>query len=53
MKRLLNTLLLAATLSVGAIAGANELGPDELVKTTASEVMAIIKADKDIQGGNQ
>jgi phospholipid transport system substrate-binding protein len=53
MKRLLNTLLLAATLSLGAIAGANELGPDELVKTTASEVMAIIKADKDIQGGNQ
>jgi phospholipid transport system substrate-binding protein len=32
---------------------ANALPPDELVKSVASEVMAIIKADKDIQKGDQ
>ena len=28
-------------------------GPDELVKRTAEDVLAIVKADKDIQAGNQ
>lgn len=53
MKRLLNTLMLAAALTVGGPSHANEVPPDELVKTTATEVMNIIKADKDIQNGNQ
>lgn len=53
MKRLLNTLLLAAALVASSITCANDLAPDELVKATANDVMAIIKADKDIQGGNQ
>lgn len=53
MKRLLNTVLLASALLANAIANANDLGPEELVKTTANDVMAIIKADKEIQGGNQ
>jgi phospholipid transport system substrate-binding protein len=53
MKRILNLFFFAATVSFGAMAAANDLPPDELVKTTASEVMNIIKQDKDIQGGNQ
>lgn len=53
MKRLLNILLLAAALAVSGLIHANDVAPDELVKTTATEVMAIIKADKDIQTGNQ
>jgi phospholipid transport system substrate-binding protein len=30
-----------------------EIGPDELVKKTAEEVLEIVKSDKDIQAGNQ
>ncbi len=30
-----------------------EIGPDALVKTTAEDVLTIIKSDKDIQAGNQ
>jgi len=52
MKRLLNSLLLVATLALSPLGHAGELPPDELVKTTATEVMSIIKADKDIQNGN-
>ncbi|WP_047532494.1 MlaC/ttg2D family ABC transporter substrate-binding protein [Methylotenera sp. N17] len=40
-------LLLASSL---AIAGE---GPDELVKRTADDVLAVVKSDKDIQAGNQ
>jgi phospholipid transport system substrate-binding protein len=53
MKRLLSILTLAATLAFGGVASADDLAPDELIKNTANEVMAIIKADKDIQSGNQ
>lgn len=53
MKQLLNTVLLAATLAASSFAYANDMGPDELVKATASDVMSIIRADKDIQGGNK
>lgn len=53
MKRLLNALFFAAALAVSGLGHANDVAPDELVKTTATEVMNIIKADKDIQGGNQ
>jgi phospholipid transport system substrate-binding protein len=40
-------LLLASSL---AFAGE---GPDELVKRTADDVLAVVKSDKDIQAGNQ
>jgi phospholipid transport system substrate-binding protein len=53
MQRLLNILVLAAALAVSGLGHANEMAPDELVKSTATEVMNIIKADKDIQNGNQ
>jgi phospholipid transport system substrate-binding protein len=48
MYRILATLLAAL---IPAIAAAQE-APDALVKRTADEIIAIIKADKDIQNGN-
>ena len=48
MHRILATLLAAL---IPAIAAAQET-PDALVKRTADEILAIIKADKDIQNGN-
>ncbi len=42
--------LLAGLLATVAWAG--ELPPDQLAKNTTQEVLAILKADKDIQGGN-
>jgi phospholipid transport system substrate-binding protein len=48
MYRILATLLAAL---VPAFAAAQE-SPDALVKRTADEILAIIKADKDIQNGN-
>jgi phospholipid transport system substrate-binding protein len=44
---------LATLISLAAVAAfAADMGPDELVKNTANEVLAIIKQDKDIQSGN-
>lgn len=51
MKRLLSLFFLLF-IATPLAAVANTLPPDELVKSVASEVMAIIKADKDIQSGN-
>ncbi len=48
MYRILATLLAAL---VPALAAAQET-PDALVRRTTDEVLAIIKADKDVQGGN-
>jgi phospholipid transport system substrate-binding protein len=48
MYRILVTLLAAL---IPALAAAQE-APDALVKRTADELLAIIKADKDIQNGN-
>lgn len=42
--------LLAGLLPV--MAGAADMPPDQLAKNTTQEVLAILKADKDIQGGN-
>lgn len=53
MKRLLNILTLTAAMAFAPLAQASDLPPDELVKANANEVIAIIKADKDIQNGNQ
>jgi phospholipid transport system substrate-binding protein len=44
---------LATLISLAATAAfAADMGPDELVKNTANEVLTIIKQDKDIQSGN-
>lgn len=49
MKRFLMTFALVcfSTLAVA------EVGPDELVRRTAEDVLAVVKADKEIQAGNQ
>jgi phospholipid transport system substrate-binding protein len=47
-----HTVLMFCALLVGWNAGAAEMAPDVLVKSTAQEVMGIIKQDKDIQSGN-
>lgn len=52
MKKLLGYLL-AATLSGAAPAWAAEVPPDVLVKNTVSEVLAVIRQDKDIQAGDK
>ncbi len=45
-------LLLATTLAFALSAVAADMAPDELVRNTATDVLAIIKQDKDIQAGN-
>lgn len=49
VKSWIAALALLATSSV-ALA---EVGPDALVKSTAEEVLSVVKKDKDIQAGNQ
>ena len=52
MKFLINLMAgMAATMLVG-VATANDLAPDALVKATATDVLDIIKKDKDIQNGD-
>jgi len=38
---------------MAGIARAGTVAPDELIKATAQDVLAIVKQDKDIQAGNQ
>lgn len=45
-------LAIAAMLFVPALATAEPIAPDALVKTTANDVLDIIKKDKDIQSGD-
>ncbi|MDR2875038.1 MAG: ABC transporter substrate-binding protein [Methylobacillus sp.] len=55
MKQLINLIVGIAALTLMAsatAAGGNKLAPDVLVKTTADDVLAIIKNDKDIQSGD-
>ncbi|BCM23977.1 MlaC/ttg2D family ABC transporter substrate-binding protein [Methyloradius palustris] len=56
MKSLINGFA-KSILALGFVAFAGaafaEVGPDTLVKTTAEDVLTIIKNDKDIQAGNQ
>ncbi|MBC7756504.1 MAG: ABC transporter substrate-binding protein [Bdellovibrio sp.] len=47
-----NVLLSLSLLCFSAVSFAAE-APDELVKRTAEDVLTIVKADKDIQSGNQ
>jgi phospholipid transport system substrate-binding protein len=51
-KSMLKKIILAAALLVAAAANAQEAGPDELVRRTTNDVLAVIRADKDIQAGN-
>lgn len=48
----INALLAAAFFAVSTSAMADPVAPDVLVKTTASEVLEIVKKDKDIQNGD-
>jgi phospholipid transport system substrate-binding protein len=48
---MLRKIVLSLALLVPALAAAQE-APDALVKRVTDEVLAIIKADKDLQGGN-
>ena len=51
MKRLVNVGVVL--LCMVGVARAGAVAPDELIKTTAQDVLAIVKQDKDIQAGNQ
>ena len=52
MKRICNLLLAAAFAVTATAASAEPQAPDTLVKSTANEVLDIIKKDKDIQSGD-
>lgn len=52
MLKYIAVLLSALSLLLPASAGAQELAPDALVKNVTSEVLTIIRQDKDIQSGN-
>lgn len=52
MKTKMRAWLLAGVLLAGVPALAAEMAPDALVKSTAQDVLAIVKQDKDIQAGN-
>lgn len=45
--------LLAVTMLCFSVTGFAMEGPEELVKRTADDVLAVVKSDKDIQAGNQ
>lgn len=51
MKMLLK--IVAVLLCMTGVAQAEVVAPDELIKATAQDVIAIVKQDKDIQAGNQ
>ncbi len=46
-------LVVLLTLLNASLAWASDIAPDVLIKNTATEVLTIIKQDKDIQAGNQ
>lgn len=52
MKKVIQLLLSVALLGFASFAAA-EIAPDVLVKTTAEDVLEIVRNDKDIQAGNQ
>ena len=51
MKSLTN-LLLAAALALATMNASAEVPPDQLVKNTATDVLEIVKSDKDVQAGD-
>lgn len=53
MNKMINGLFLAAMLMVAALqAQAQDVAPDALAKRVTDEVIAVLRADKDIQAGN-
>lgn len=53
MKRLIASILTACALCAGPLSAAEALAPDILAKSVTDEVLAIIRADKEIQAGDQ
>lgn len=53
MKKYLFSFVLAACFAAVPVRAAEMVAPDALAKSVTDEVMAIIRADKDIQSGNQ
>jgi phospholipid transport system substrate-binding protein len=51
--RIVNWLSLSFVALFAAAAIAQDVGPDELVKTTTQDVISVIKQDKDIQSGDR
>lgn len=45
--------IVAGLLCMAGVAQAGMVAPDELIRTTAQDVLAIVQQDKDIQAGNQ
>ena len=52
MNRLMGMVLLGALLAAPAFAQAQDPAPDALAKKVTDEVLAVLRADKDIQAGN-
>lgn len=53
MSKLISSFFCAAMFALAAAAaGAQEIAPDALAKKVTDEVLAVLKADKDIQAGN-
>ena len=52
MSRLISGCLLGMALSVAALAQSTDMAPDALARKVTEEVVAVIRADKDIQAGN-
>lgn len=52
MNRLICGCLLGMVLAVTALAQSTDMAPDALAKKVTEEVLAVIRADKDIQSGN-
>ena len=53
MKKCLFSFVLAACFAAVPVRAAEILAPDALAKSVTDEVLAIVRADKDIQSGNQ
>lgn len=53
MKNFFSMLIAAACLFLGPVADAQDTTPDVLVKNVTSEVLTILRQDKDIQSGSQ
>ncbi len=53
MKKMTSALLALAFVGVTAMAHADIVAPDALVRNTAQEVLQVVKEDKSIQAGNQ
>lgn len=53
MNRLIRCLLTACALAAASLPAAEPMAPDVLAKRVTDDVLAVLRADKDIQAGNQ